>query len=274
MKLLYNMHTHTSRCGHATGTDEEYVKNAIKAGFKVLGFSDHAFFPNVVHKGMRGNYEELDDYISSVLKLKKKYHKKIDIKLGFEIEYQENYYGFYRYLLQEKGFDFLILGQHVTYSMEGKPNFYFNGKDDIEGIRRYKDDLIKGMETGLFLYVCHPDLFMSHVTKITPEIESICDEICKASARLNIPLEVNLGGMRYANLLSEIKGTQPYPNYYFWQFAKKNNCKCVIGIDAHNPKELLEEDKINFAYKFIEKNGLLLEDDMKMINLNYTDGRK
>ena len=37
-----NYHTHTARCGHAIGTDEEYVQAAIQAGLKTLGFSDHA----------------------------------------------------------------------------------------------------------------------------------------------------------------------------------------------------------------------------------------
>ncbi len=40
-----NYHTHTARCGHAIGTDEEYVQTAIQAGLKTLGFSDHAAYP-------------------------------------------------------------------------------------------------------------------------------------------------------------------------------------------------------------------------------------
>ena len=36
-----NYHTHTTRCMHAIGQDEEYVQAAIKAGIKKLGFSDH-----------------------------------------------------------------------------------------------------------------------------------------------------------------------------------------------------------------------------------------
>ncbi len=40
--FTYNYHTHTSRCGHAGGSDEEYVQAAIKAGYQILGFSDHA----------------------------------------------------------------------------------------------------------------------------------------------------------------------------------------------------------------------------------------
>ena len=36
-----NFHTHTARCGHASGEDEQYVRSAIRGGYRVLGFSDH-----------------------------------------------------------------------------------------------------------------------------------------------------------------------------------------------------------------------------------------
>lgn len=36
-----NFHTHTKRCHHAGGTDEQIVETAIEEGFKTLGFSDH-----------------------------------------------------------------------------------------------------------------------------------------------------------------------------------------------------------------------------------------
>ena len=39
--MLTNYHTHTTRCGHAEGTEEEYILTALRCGFKVLGFSDH-----------------------------------------------------------------------------------------------------------------------------------------------------------------------------------------------------------------------------------------
>lgn len=37
-----NYHTHTARCMHAVGDDEDYVRSAIKGGFQELGFSDHS----------------------------------------------------------------------------------------------------------------------------------------------------------------------------------------------------------------------------------------
>ena len=36
-----NYHTHTTRCHHATGSDEEFVLSAIKGGYQEIGFSDH-----------------------------------------------------------------------------------------------------------------------------------------------------------------------------------------------------------------------------------------
>ena len=60
--MKYNYHTHTKRCGHATGEDEDYVIAALNKGYKILGFSDHAMFPNMKEeKGMRGNFSLLND---------------------------------------------------------------------------------------------------------------------------------------------------------------------------------------------------------------------
>lgn len=35
-KQLFNLHTHTQRCGHADGTDIQYIHSAIDAGLKIL----------------------------------------------------------------------------------------------------------------------------------------------------------------------------------------------------------------------------------------------
>ena len=58
-----NWHTHTTRCGHAVGTDEEYVKAAIKAGLHTLGFSDHAPYREPFPPE-RMNFEQLEEYMS------------------------------------------------------------------------------------------------------------------------------------------------------------------------------------------------------------------
>ena len=50
--LGYTYHSHTFRCGHAVGTDEEYVKKAIEGHYEILGFSDHVMLPNQSQPGM------------------------------------------------------------------------------------------------------------------------------------------------------------------------------------------------------------------------------
>ena len=65
--LKSNWHTHTYRCGHAIGTEEEYVLAAIKAGVKRLGFSDHCPFPGIYQDRARMDYEEFEDVLRRAL---------------------------------------------------------------------------------------------------------------------------------------------------------------------------------------------------------------
>ena len=90
--MLTNYHTHTKRCRHASGTDREYVESAIKAGIKVLGFSDHApyLFDGNYYSSYRMFENEIGEYKNSVLALKREYKNDIDIKFGFELEYYKD----------------------------------------------------------------------------------------------------------------------------------------------------------------------------------------
>ncbi|MBR3717558.1 MAG: histidinol phosphatase, partial [Bacteroidaceae bacterium] len=64
-----NYHTHTSRCHHAEGTDEDYIKSAILGGFDILGFSDHAPWPYTTGfvSETRMLLSELPDYVNHIL---------------------------------------------------------------------------------------------------------------------------------------------------------------------------------------------------------------
>ena len=87
--MNYNYHTHTYRCGHANGADEDYIKRAIEGGIKTLGFSDHV--PLRFADGSESSYrcptDEAEEYIESITALREKYRDKLDIKIGFEMEY-------------------------------------------------------------------------------------------------------------------------------------------------------------------------------------------
>ena len=65
--MKVSLHTHTIRCKHAFGNDEEYVKAAIAEGLNILGFADHA--PMRYKGGFVSTYKmlptEIDGYFSS-----------------------------------------------------------------------------------------------------------------------------------------------------------------------------------------------------------------
>jgi hypothetical protein len=89
-----NYHTHTARCGHAEGTDEEYVLAALSQGFDTLGFSDHVPWPyrsGFSNPRVRMHISRLPEYVESVKALKEKYAGRIDVLAGFECEYFPDY---------------------------------------------------------------------------------------------------------------------------------------------------------------------------------------
>ena len=84
-----NYHTHTKRCGHADGSEREYIEAAIENGIQILGFSDHApyTFGDGYANHIRMGMNELEEYIGTLSELKKEYAKDIQIHIGLEMEY-------------------------------------------------------------------------------------------------------------------------------------------------------------------------------------------
>lgn len=262
-----NFHTHTFRCGHAVGDEEAMIKSAIDNGIEILGFSDHIPLPNyrfhilkgiphtlkdfrsfnvaiktIITNGpsMRMPYHNKKIHISEVKRLKRKYKNKISIYQGFEAEYFEEYLDYYQGLLDSKEIDYLILGHHFNkYSI----HTCYYGKLDItdEEIIKYKNDLLKAMDTNLFSYVAHPDLFMIGKKKFDNFCETITQEICQKSLEKGIPLEINAGGIRRGLRKVGNEMLYPYPNSHFFEIAGKMKCKVVLGIDAHSPKDFNDE---------------------------------
>ena len=87
--MICNYHTHTFRCGHARGTEREYIEKAIAEGLTTIGFSDHVPmpFPDGFQSHFRCPIEKLDDYVGTLLALREEYKDRINILIGFEAEY-------------------------------------------------------------------------------------------------------------------------------------------------------------------------------------------
>lgn len=225
-----NFHTHTTRCMHAVGSDEEYVRSAIKGGYQVLGFSDHTpwKYDSDFVSGIRMLPEELPEYVSSLQALRQKYRDQIDIRIGLECEYFPTYLPWLKEQITAYKLDYVILGNHHFQTDEKFPYFGHNTKRR-DMLELYESSALAGMESGLFCCLAHPDLFM----RSYPEFDTYCAEIsrsiCRTAARLDIPLEYNIGYVAY-NLAH---GLSTYPCADFWHIAAEEGCTAIIGLDAH-----------------------------------------
>ena len=260
MNLKYNYHTHTYRCGHAKGKDKDYVEAAIKAGINVLGFSDHVMIKGHKQPGIRGNYSQLNGYIKSINKLKKTYEKKVEIHLGLECEYYPSQVNYYKKLLKEKKVEYLILGQHCYLNEKGEFVWYLGYDNKYERIEKYVKDLIKGMSTGLFSYVAHPDYFVRLLHEYEPLIEKYARMICKASLKYDVPLEMNLGGTRAWYLQED---NLHFPNQFFWNIVGEMGVKTVIGVDAHDPEDF-KTSNYQFVFDMIKRFQINYIEDYKI----------
>ncbi len=252
-----NYHTHTMRCRHALGTDEEYVLAAIRGGYEELGFSDHSCwkYRSPFEPRIRMRLEQFDDYYESIAALREKYRDYIRIKIGLECEYFPKYMSWLKNFVKEKELDYIILGNHFEGSDENGLYYGSACTDDLI-LRLYVDDCIAGMSTGLYSYLAHPDLFLRGR-------QCFDDTARKESARLlqwckdnDVLIEYNLEGMR---MCAERK-TQGYPRPAFWELAAEIGNTAIIGVDAHRPASLEDGTYYEKAEEYLQELGIRVTD--------------
>ena len=245
--MIYNYHTHTTRCHHAVDSDEEYIERAIEAGIKYLGFSDHA--PFVFPDGHEAFYcvEEKDcyEYIETIHALGEKYKDKIHICAGYEMEYYPEHFEAMLDLARKSGADYLILGQHCITHEYPKGRGSRGYTEDADVLSEYVDNVVDALNTGVFSYVAHPD-----IVNFGGDEEAYYREatrLCKASKEHNIPLEINLHGLT---------NRRHYPSDRFFAIAGEVGAPVTFGFDAHDSAALLNKDVVNEAAEMVKRHKL------------------
>ena len=233
--MRYNLHTHTKRCNHAQGEDREYVEAAIKAGIKVLGFSDHCpqFFPDTdYYSNFRMRPEEFEGYVNSIRALKKEYKDDIELLLGLETEYYPKTFKKFMEFVKPYKLDYMILGQHFVGNEYDRDSFYAPRKNlDETLLERYVEQVCEGIYTGVFTYIAHSDIL--YYEGDPGYYREKMAQLCVCARDMHIPLEYNLLG---------IKNEKGYPKPEFWKLASEIGNSVVIGYDAHTPDALLDDE--------------------------------
>lgn len=258
--MIANYHTHTWRCGHAGGTEEEYIQAAIKSGIKTLGFSDHVpyRFWDDFNPGVRMKTSLTKDYVDTITALRDKYKDQIQIFVGYEAEYFKPYFDECLDSLNQYECDYLILGQH--YHVGDSVNLMYNGvpTEDFDAVKNYVNDSLEALQTGKFLYMAHPDL-INYVGDKHDEYKSWMREICLLAKDLGLPLEWNILGMRT---------NRNYPGDTFFELAAEVGNKIIIGVDAHDPEALCNTASFEEASRKVKSFGLEIVDSLEITDFN------
>lgn len=244
-----NYHTHTKRCLHAQGSEEDYVKSAIQSRLSTLGFSDHAPFPD--HDfGLRMPYSELNDYIRSIDSLTKKYSADIILYKGLEIEYLPEYHPYYESLLYEQKLDYLLLGEHFYRDPAGNLLNITQAKN-TETYIDYANCVAAAMDTGYFKAVAHPDIFAMNQFKWDKNCEIAADIIAESAERTNTILEFNANGLRRGIHEYPDGNRLMYPHESFWKKISGTHIHVMIGSDCHNPVQVWD-DYLPISYDIVK----------------------
>ena len=268
----FNYHSHTYRCGHADldMKDEDYIKEYIEMGFKKIAFTDHCPEKNKIDKrpNIRMEYEQKNEYIDTIKKLKEKYKNKIKIEVGYEIEYipgdEENL----RELKNEA--DKIILGQHFIY--DNNKNLKYIGQSEFsdEELIKYSEYIQKAMKLKLPNIIAHPDMYMMNRKEFGKIENEVAKIICESAEKYDIPLEINLNNIfaktyyenRKLNNDSFEKQKEKLKNVFypckdFWKVASNYNIKVLYGIDTHHKGQImLWNELIEFAKEIIGKETI------------------
>lgn len=231
-----NYHTHAARCRHAQGTEREYVQEAVKAGVSVLGFSDHAPFPDYDF-GLRMPYCELREYIDTVDQLTEEYFSDIILYKGLEIEYLPQYRSYYESLLEKEKLDYLLLGEHFYLDSGGtRRNIYFT--ESTQDYLDYAKAVAEALATGCFRMVAHPDIFAMGAFPWDKNCDEATERIVEAAASSGAVLEFNANGLR-RGLRDYPDGRRyMYPHERFWHKVAETNVPVVIGSDCHEASQV------------------------------------
>lgn len=240
-KIKFDLHTHHHRCGHAVGTIEDYVKQAIEYGLHYIGISDHSpyFYSDEDHlyPTVAMAKSQFIPYIEEVLRLKEKYQDQIHVLLGIESDFFPNHVNIYRdqYLLHP--FDYIIGSVHYVRDLNIFKKGRWEGLSKEEQIKVKEEyyELIQGSaRSGVFQILGHIDAMKGFYPAFSDIPSEAVEKTLKIIGEEDIAIEINTSGKT-----KDCGGW--YPSDEILERALYYNVKPTFGSDSHSPERIGDE---------------------------------
>ena len=248
MKLPADYHIHTVRCGHASGSLEEYLKSAQKLGLREVGFSDHLplyFLPKDKREdGLAMDESEVEAYFEDIRQARIAFPD-LTVKLGIEADYIPGQEDQLSAVLKELPLDYVLGSVHYIdgWGFDNPDYIDEYGNRDIDRLyRRYFELLKEAALSGIFDILAHPDLVKKFCYFPAGDMTEIYEDTVQAIKKSNVCIEVNTAGLR-------VPAREIYPAEGFLRLCCQYGVPVTLGSDAHKPEQV--------GQNFIEAVSLL-----------------
>jgi len=243
--VLYESHSHTPLCKHATGEPEEYAAAAERRGLKGVIVTCHCPLPDGISADVRMAPEQFEAYVEMVARARAAWEGRVDVRLGLESDYYPGVESWLEKLHARVPLHH-VLGS-VHYHVSAYRQRYFRG-NDFAYQQLYYDHLARSAESGLYDTLAHPDLIKNDAPdewlfpRIRPFIERALDRI----AATGVAMELNTSGANKS--LPEMN-----PGLTQLGMMHERGIPVVIGADAHGPARV--GDRFDEALRMLREVG-------------------
>jgi len=217
-----------------------------------IGFSAHA--PIEKKTGLKSHWhindDTIDEYVKQVLAAKKRWQGKLEVFLGFEVDYIKGLRSAVDNDIKAIKPDYLIGSLHYVVPANGTQPFTIDGSmeefekglnegfnGDADALMNcYYDAMAEMISTGGFDILGHADLIKKNCQfiKMWPQANETNRqaEIANAVSKTGITAEVNTGGINRG------KTSDVYPSLSFLHLLNECNVPVIITSDAHRASDI------------------------------------
>jgi len=227
--MRVDLHNHTPLCNHAKGTIDAYIEAAISHKTEYFGFSDHA--PMDFDPAYRMKFSDMQAYEKSVRDAKERYHDKINILLGYEVDFLEGHMD--ARVLNAK-VDYLIGSVHFlgTWGFDN-PAFIdtYKNRDIDEIYKEYFASIEALAKSNHFDIIGHLDLIKVFDFHPKTDVRLLAADAIKAIKKADMVVELSVAGYR-----KPVK--EAYPSDALLELIAEAEIPITFSSDAHHPKQV------------------------------------
>ena len=239
--IKFDLHTHHYRCGHAIGSIEDYIKQAIDYGMKYIGISDHSPYfysdEDQLYPTIAMSKSEFPHYVSEVMALKEKYKDKIHVLLGVESDFFPEHMELYRDTYAPYPFDYIIGSVHYVKGVNIFQKGRWDGltaKQRVEVKDEYYHLIQQSAKSNLFQILGHIDAMKGFYPDFSNIETDIIEKTLEIIGHEDVAIEINTSGKT-----KDCGGW--YPSDDILERALFYKVPVTFGSDSHVPERLCDE---------------------------------